>query len=102
MRQFDVCRNPGTSRDGFPYLVVVQSDEFVGTDRRIVVPLTPHRAGYPAIAPVFDVAGQAFVADTLLIFAIPKDRLGAVVASLAEDRLAARLLTAVGRVLARA
>lgn len=100
MRQFDVCANPGKSREGFPYLVIVQSDEFAATDRRIVVPLTPHRAGYPALAPVFDVAGKTLVADTLLIFAIPRDRLGPVVGSLAEDGLAERLLGAIDRVLA--
>src|SRR5690348_10486157 len=102
MRQFDVCRNHGKSRDGFPYFVVVQSGEFDRTTRRVVVPLTTEVSRYPDIAPVFEVEGRKLVADALLIFAIPLDKLGRVVGSLSDDTNAERLLGAIDRVLARA
>jgi toxin CcdB len=101
MRQFDVCRNRGRTRDGFPYFVVVQSEEFARSARRLVIPLTGEVARYPAIAPVFEVEGRKVVADALLTFAIPVERLGEVVASLGEEAEAERVLNALDRVLAR-
>jgi len=39
MAQFDVHRNPGRTRTGTPYFVIVQSRRFDGYPRRVVVPL---------------------------------------------------------------
>lgn len=101
MRQFDVCRNGGRTRDGFPYFVVIQSREFDRSKRRVVIPLTTEVARYPEIAPTFEVEGKQVVADALLIFSIPLDTLGEVVASLSDDTSAGHLLSAIDRVIAR-
>jgi mRNA-degrading endonuclease toxin of MazEF toxin-antitoxin module len=101
MAQFDVCRNTGRSRGGFPYFVVVQSAEFDRTERRLVVPLTSQIAGYPKLAPVFVVERKRVVADALLMFAMPRDRLGEVVGSLADDASATAIVGAVDRVISR-
>lgn len=102
MAQFDVCRNSGQSRAGFPYFVVVQSAEFERTSRRLVVPLTSDVEAYPVLAPAFTIEGQRVVADALLMFAIPRDRLGPVVASLAADPDATAIVDAIDRVVSRA
>lgn len=102
MPQFDVCRNPGQSRDGFPYFVVVQSSEFERTSRRLVVPLTHEVARYPAIAPIFAIEGRRVVADALLMFSIPRDKLGPVVGSLADDESAMSIINAIDRAISRA
>jgi hypothetical protein len=39
MAQFDVHRNTGKHRDSIPFVVVVQSAQFDGYRRRVVVPL---------------------------------------------------------------
>jgi toxin CcdB len=102
MAQFDVCRNRGRSREGFPYFVVVQSRAFDRTARRVVVPLTVEVAAYPPIAPAFDVEGRRVVADALLIFSMPREQLGAVVVSFADDERAALMIEAIDRVISRA
>jgi hypothetical protein len=102
MAQFDVCRNPGLSRAAFPYFVVVQSRIFDRTARRVVVPLTVETAGYPEIAPRFEVEGRQVVADPLLIFALPRERLGNIVASFADDARSTPMIEAIDRVISRA
>jgi hypothetical protein len=101
MAQFDVCRNAGRTAAGFPFFVVVQSGEFEATSRRLVVPLTREVAGYPAIAPRFTIGRTRVVADALLMFAIPRERLGPVVASLADDASATAIVAAIDRVISR-
>lgn len=101
MAQFDVCRNLGKTRAGFPFFVVVQSGEFDRTDRRVVVPLTSQVAGYPPLAPAFVIDRKRVVADALLMFAIPRERLGEVVGSLADDESATALVGAIDRVISR-
>ena len=39
MAQFDVHRNKGALRDAIPFVVIVQSAQFDGYRRRVVVPL---------------------------------------------------------------
>ena len=102
MAQFDVCRNAGQTRKGFPYLVVVQSSEFDGTTRRLVVPLTRAVSAYPAFAPAFTIEGQKVVADALLMVAVPRNQLGPIVASLADDASATSIIGAIDRVISRA
>jgi mRNA-degrading endonuclease toxin of MazEF toxin-antitoxin module len=101
MLQFDVCRNRGKSREVFPYFVVVQSREFVRAKRRVVIPLTTEVARYPEIAPTFEVEGRKVVADALLIFSIPLEKLGKVVTSFSDDTSAGLLLGAIDRVIAQ-
>ncbi len=102
MAQFDVCRNGGRSRTGFPYLVIVQSRIFDSTARRLVVPMTTEVAGYPPIAPAFDIEGRRVVADPLLMFATPRERLGPVVDSLADDARSGMMIDAIDLVISRA
>jgi hypothetical protein len=102
MAQFDVCRNIGRSRAGFPYYAIVQSGEFENTARRLVVPLARNLAAYPTSAPAFTIEGQMVVADALLMFAIQRDQLGQSVASLADDASAALIINQIDRVISRA
>ena len=101
MQQFDVCRSQAKSRDGFPYFVIVPSREFDRTGRRVVIPLMPELTRYPEIAPIFEVEGRQVVADALLIFSIPTEKLGKVEASLADQASAERLINAIGRLIGR-
>jgi hypothetical protein len=101
MQQFDVCRRQAKSRDGFPYFVIVQSREFDRTGRRVVIPLTPELTRYPEIAPIFEVEGRQVVADALLIFSIPTEKLGKVMALLADQASAERLINAIDRLIGR-
>jgi hypothetical protein len=102
MAQFEVCRNGGRSRAGFPYLVIVQSRIFDRTARRLVVPMTTSVAGYPPVAPVFDIEGRRVVADALLMFATSRERLGPVIDSLADDARSGMLIDAIDLVISRA
>ena len=88
MAQFDVHTNPGPSRAGFPYLLVLQSSLFRTGDRWVVIPLAP--AGeFPVqdarLNPVFTIEGASYVLVTMGITNVPRERLGAAVANLRED-----------------
>ncbi len=101
MAQFDVCRNLGQRRDGFPYLVVVQSGEFDRSVRRLVVPLI-EVTGHPVLTPIFTIEGRQVVADALLMFSLPREKLGPVVASLADDQAATAIIASIDQVISRA
>ncbi|WP_158743896.1 CcdB family protein [Acidisphaera sp. L21] len=100
--QFDVCSNLGQRRAVYPYFVVVQSNEFAAMKQRVVVPMTTMTALYPrSYAPHFQIAGIEVVADPLLMFSIPTEKLGERVLSLAEDD-AVGIMSAIDRVLSSA
>lgn len=87
MPQFDVHRNPGQHRDAIPYVVVVQSAVFDAYRRRVVAPLM-HKRERPAAAnarffPLFTIGGQQVFLNPLELTAVPADKLGNPVASLA-------------------
>jgi toxin CcdB len=77
MAQFDVYRNPVTSSDdGFPYVLVIQSDLLEHLNLRIVVPLV--RADVvdpplPRLNPRFRVADESVVMATTLIGGLPAE-----------------------------
>ncbi len=102
MPQFDVHENRGKTRTGFPFLVVVQSDEFPGTINTLVVPVTHLTGAYPDYAPGFDFQGARYIADALVLFPIPTSRLGPVIGSLAEDASSSAIITAIDRVVSTA
>ena len=79
----------------------MQSREFDRTGRRVVIPLTPELTRYPEIAPIFEVEGRQVVADALLIFSIPTEKLGKVMALLADQASAERLINAIDRLIGR-
>ncbi len=88
MAQFDVHRNPGRYTESAPFVVVVQSSQFDYFRRRVVVPLVRTsemgKLTYPAFNPTFSVNGIAVALDPLDMVAVPLEKLGPAVESLAE------------------
>jgi toxin CcdB len=89
MAQFDVHRNSGKHKDTIPFVVVVQSAQFDGYRRRVVVPLVRSTAigkiSFAGFNPTFKVRGFAVVLHPLDIVSVPVDQLGEIVGSLSED-----------------
>jgi len=91
MAQFDVHRNKGVLRDSVPFVVLVQSAQFDGYRRRLVVPLVRRTllpANTPTVGrrmnPTFHVDGVEVVLHPLDMVSVPVDQLGTRVGSLAE------------------
>ena len=83
MARFDVY--PGTRGKG--YLLDCQADLLSILSTRVVVPLLP-AAGLPItprLNPIFSLDGQDCIMMTQQIFAIPTERLGRAVTSLADE-----------------
>ncbi len=106
MAQFDVHRNQGRHADVVPYVVVVQSSQFDGFRRRVVVPLvraaTVGKTPLPSLNPTFKIRGTAVILHPLEIVSVATDQLGAKVGSLAahgQEIVAAldELLTRAGK-----
>ena len=104
MAQFDVHRNTGRHAEAIPFVVVVQSAQFDGYRRRVVVPLVRATAigkvSYAGFNPSFKVRGLAVVLHPLEIVSIPVEQLGEVVASLAGESQA--IMAALDELLTRA
>lgn len=91
MAQFDVHRNKGMLRESVPFVVLVQSAQFDGYRRRVVVPLVRRTllpANTPTVGrrmnPTFHVDGVEVVLHPLDMVSVPVDQLGAHIGSLAE------------------
>lgn len=83
MARFDVHRGAR----GKGYLLDCQADLLSHLETRVVIPLLPAE-GVPRatrLNPTFAIGSDQVVMSTQLIFAIPRDRLGNAVASLAND-----------------
>ena len=97
MAQFDVHRNAGRLRETIPFLLVVQSSQFDGYRRRIVVPLVKENTiGMQALRslnPKFTIRNIRVVLHPLDLVSVPLDQLGECVGSLAEasDQIVAAL-----------
>jgi toxin CcdB len=101
--QLDVHRNPGRNRRVVPFVVVVQSNRFRASGRRVVVPLVAAEAfGQPEsdFGPHFVVENLRVVLDPLQITNVPRDVLGAPVMSLAGEDT--RIINAMDALLSRA
>lgn len=101
--QLSVHRNPGRNRRVIPFVVVVQSNRFRDSARRVVVPLLSAREFGLAdsdIGPHFVIDGQDVVLDPRQITHVPRDVLGASVASLASEDT--RIIYALDILLSRA
>lgn len=90
--QFDVHHKPGAKSPAVPFVLVIQSNRFRDSNRRVVVPLLAaqsFRQPDNDVGPHFVVAGQEVVLDPLQVTNVPARGLGPVVASLAdhEDRI---------------
>jgi len=92
MAQFDVHRNKGALRESIPFVVLVQSAQFDGYRRRVVVPLV-RRSMLPThtptvgrrMNPVFHVDGIEVVLHPLDMVSVSVDQLGPHIGSLAEQ-----------------
>jgi toxin CcdB len=89
MPQFDVHRNIGKHKEAIPFVVAVQSAQFDGYRRRVVVPLVRASAigkvSYAAFNPTFKIRGVSVVLHPLEIVSVPLDQLGDVVGSLSDE-----------------
>ena len=92
MAQFDVHENKGKLRDSIPYVVIVQSSQFDGYRRRVVVPLVRKNlldakslAVGTRMNPILTVEGVALVLHPLDMVSVACDQLGKWVATLAES-----------------
>jgi toxin CcdB len=77
--QLDVHRNPGRNQRAVPFVVVVQSNRFKGSARRVVVPLVAAEAFGPAdsdFGPHFVIEDRRVALDPLQITNLPRDVLG--------------------------
>ena len=90
MAQFDVHHNKGSSKETIPFVVVVQSAQFDGYRRRVVVPLVRRSAlprGTPTVGsrvnPVFKLGGVQVVLHPLDMVSVAVDQLGQRFGSLA-------------------
>jgi toxin CcdB len=101
--QLDVHRNPGRNSRAVPFVVVVQSNRFRASARRVVVPLVAEEAFGQVdsdFGPRFIIEGQHVILDPLQITNIPRDVLGPSVSSLATDDN--RIINAMDALLSRA
>jgi toxin CcdB len=89
MAQFDVHRNVGRLRETIPYVVVVQSAQFDGYRRRIVVPLVRVKSldasPLRSLNPEFTIRNVRVVLHPLDVASVPLEALGERVASLADS-----------------
>ena len=80
MAQFDVHRNAGRLRETIPFVVVVQSSQFDGYRRRLVVPLVRAKQLLPlslkTLNPAFTVKNVQVVLHPLDLVSVPVDQLG--------------------------
>jgi toxin CcdB len=105
MAQFDVHLNVGRNRAEVPYVVVVQSSRLDGLPTRVVVPLVVPKPPYrrePRLAPTLTVEGREVVVHAWEIQTIPRNVLGPLVASLADDPSAEAIIGALDEVVSRA
>jgi toxin CcdB len=104
MAQFDVHRNVGKHKDAIPFVVVVQSSQFDGYRRRVVVPLVRKssvgKLSHASFNPTFKIRGTPVVLHPLEIVSVPLEQLGDVVESLSEE--AQKIIAALDELLSRA
>lgn len=103
MAQFDVHRNRSVVRTGVPFLLVVQSQRFDASGRRVVVPLLPAdklRTTEPSFTPTFVIEQHSVVLHPLQIVSIPAEHLGEKICSLADD--GDRIIAALDLLISRA
>ena len=103
MAQFDVHRNIGRHKDAIPFVVVVQSSQFDGYRRRVVVPLVEiggRQLSHASFNPTFKIRGTSVVLHPLEIVLFPLEQLGDVVGSLSEE--GRQIIAALDELLSRA
>jgi toxin CcdB len=97
MAQFDVLKNPGRQQEAMPFVVVLQSARFDRSTTRFVAPLVLSELANIVehyIAPRFTILGVEVVMDVFNLATLPLNRLGAPVASLADEESRVKLMRA--------
>jgi hypothetical protein len=97
MRQFDVCRNNGRNHELVPYVFVIQSNEFSWKKTRLVVPPMRLETSMATLGPTLKIMGEVVAADVFQIFAVLRDELGVVVASVDDHNNAFALIGTIDR-----
>ena len=89
--EFDVHRNKGALRESIPFAVIVQSAQFDGYRRRVVVPQVRRKvlpANTPTVGrrmnPTFQIDGMDVVLHPLDMVSVALEQLGDQIGSLAE------------------
>jgi toxin CcdB len=104
MAQFDVHRNIGKQKEAIPFVVVVQSSQFDGYCRRVVVPLVRKSAigkiSHSSFNPSFKIRGTPVVLHPLEIVSVPVSQLGDFVESLSAE--SQQIIAALDELLSRA
>ena len=101
--QLSVHKNPSRNQRVVPFVVVVQSNRFRRSARRIIVPLVSAEAFGPAdsdVGPHFLIGDQEVVLDPLQITHLPGDALGPSVMS--HDDEDTRIINALDAQISRA
>jgi toxin CcdB len=101
--QMSVHRNPGRNVRAIPFVVVVQSNRFRSSTRRVIVPLLDAAEfGLPDsdVGPHFEIKGHKVVFDPRQITHVPSNALGEPLGSLEEDDT--RIIKALDALLSRA
>ena len=104
MPQFDVHRRAGRAPASATYYVTVQSSRFDRLPTRIAIPLIPARfavAGENRVLPLVEVEQNSYLINALQILSVPLSWLGPVVASLADDADASRIIAAIDEAISR-
>ena len=89
MSQYDVYANPEHQRQpNTPYLVVIQSDHFIGARTAVVIPLVRNAElkTTTAVNPSFEVNGESVVLEPFQIAFIPARLLTQRIGSLQAER----------------
>jgi hypothetical protein len=101
MRQFDVCRNSGRNRALVPYLFAIQSNEFSWKKTHMVVPLLRTETSMATLGPTLKIMGDVVDADVFQMFAVPRDKLDAVVAYVDDEDNAFAFIAAIDRAISQ-
>lgn len=103
MARFDAHRNRTAARSGIPYLVIVQSQRFDASARRVIAPLLladKLPSTEPSLTPKFVIECQDVVLNPLQLASVATDQLGEKVCSLADD--SDRIIAAIDLLISRA
>ena len=105
MAQFGVFRNPGRQREIIPFVVVLQNARFDRGGTRFVAPMVRSEVARIAehyLAPRFIVDELEVTLDVFNLATLPVDRLGRLVASLADEESRVRLIRALDEFISQA
>lgn len=103
MAQFDVHRNRTAARSGIPYVVIVQSQRFDASNRRVIAPLLltdKVQNTEPSLTPRFTIEGRIVILNPLQLASVSTEQLGEKIGSLADD--SDRIIAAIDLLISRA